>query len=212
MILGIVNKILLGIHLNTGYLNTGCPFNNTCADLFIEHSCRRYEYGDRTPSPQTVEVIAQKFNTSVDYLVGLTDDSKPKQYVVDREKSPELFELIEICQKKDNSEQIKRLIEYYRMLTDQGGGTAMTLFKFWGDGSDAAKALVDSINVRSTENFNWVYKWWGVIPVFITTYVPFFLASNYVPDMEPKKRKRFVLGLWGLVAILLVVLIPLGII
>lgn len=224
----------------------------------------------------------------------------------------------------------------------------MTLFKFWGDGSDAAKALVDSINVRSTENFNWtfifilavvfyvywteikkkdwdvvyagfalygvhwlyeivnaiiahfagyplwsvsnasttyilligvcwelsmmfslagmisfkmlpddrskryfakngrkgiscklvgaiemallfalfesflagtinnsfiwVYKWWGVIPVFITTYVPFFLASNYVPDMEPKKRKRFVLGLWGLVAILLVVLIPLGII
>lgn len=80
----------------------------------------RYEYGDRTPSPQTVEVIAQKFNTSVDFLVGLTDDSKPKQYVVDREKSPELFELIEICQKKDNSEQIKRLIEYYRMLTDQG--------------------------------------------------------------------------------------------
>lgn len=81
----------------------------------------RYEYGDRTPSPQTVEVIAQKFNTSIDYLVGLTDDSKPKQYVVDREKSPELFELIEICQKKDNSEQIKRLIEYYKKLADQGG-------------------------------------------------------------------------------------------
>ena len=28
----------------------------------------RYEYGDRTPSMQTLEVIAQCFNTSVDYL------------------------------------------------------------------------------------------------------------------------------------------------
>ena len=61
-------------------------------------------------------------------------------------------------------------------------------------------------------SFIWVYKWWGVIPVFITTYVPFFLASNYVPDMEPKKRTRFLVTEWSLVAILLVVLIPLGII
>ena len=60
--------------------------------------------------------------------------------------------------------------------------------------------------------FLWVYKWWGVIPVFITTYVPFFLASNYVPDMEPKKRKRFLIGLWGLVALCLIILIPLGVI
>ena len=64
----------------------------------------------------------------------------------------------------------------------------------------------------SNHSFIWVYRWWGVIPVFFTTYVPFFLASNYVPDMEPKKRRAFLLGLWGLVALLLVVLIPLGII
>ncbi|MBR4550371.1 MAG: hypothetical protein IKO83_10710 [Oscillospiraceae bacterium] len=64
----------------------------------------------------------------------------------------------------------------------------------------------------SNHSFIWVYKWWGVIPVFFTTYVPFFLASNYVPDMEPKKRRAFLLGLWGLVALLLAVLIPLGII
>ncbi|MBP5659987.1 MAG: hypothetical protein J6X08_01490 [Lachnospiraceae bacterium] len=64
----------------------------------------------------------------------------------------------------------------------------------------------------SNHSFIWVYKWWGVLPVFITTYVPFFLASNYVPDMEPAKRKRFLICLWGLVAILLIVLIPLGII
>lgn len=64
----------------------------------------------------------------------------------------------------------------------------------------------------SNHSFIWVYKWWGVLPVFITTYVPFFLASNYVPDMEPKKRTRFLCIEWGLVAFLLIVLIPLGII
>ncbi len=64
----------------------------------------------------------------------------------------------------------------------------------------------------SNGSFLWVYKWWGVLPVFITTYVPFFLASNYVPDMEPKKRSAFLIGLWALVAVLLIILIPLGII
>ena len=64
----------------------------------------------------------------------------------------------------------------------------------------------------SNHSFIWVYKWWGVIPVFITTYVPFFLASNYVPDMESKKRNRFLIIEWGLVALLLVILIPAGII
>ena len=74
-------------------------------------------------------------------------------------------------------------------------------------------ALVESfLAATSIHSFISLYKWWGVLPVFITTYVPFFLASNYVPDMEPAKRKRFLICLWGLVAILLIVLIPLGII
>ena len=64
----------------------------------------------------------------------------------------------------------------------------------------------------SNHSFIWVYKWWGVLPVFVTTYIPFFLASNYVPDMEPKKRTRFLVCLWGLVALLLIILIPAGII
>ena len=74
-------------------------------------------------------------------------------------------------------------------------------------------ALFESF-LAGTDNgsFLWVYKWWGVLPVFITTYVPFFLASNYVPDMEPKKRKAFLIGEWALVAVLLAVLIPCGII
>lgn len=64
----------------------------------------------------------------------------------------------------------------------------------------------------SNHSFIWVYKWWGVIPVFVTTYIPFFLAANYVPDMEPKKKKIFLIVEWSLVALLLAILIPLGVI
>lgn len=74
-------------------------------------------------------------------------------------------------------------------------------------------ALFESFLAATSNNsFIWVYKWWGVIPVFITTYVPFFLASNYVPDMEPKKANRFLYIVWGLVALLLIVLISAGVI
>ena len=64
----------------------------------------------------------------------------------------------------------------------------------------------------SNHSFIWVYKWWGVLPVFITTYIPFFLACNYVPYWEADKQKKFLGIVWGLVAVLLITLIPLGII
>ncbi len=74
-------------------------------------------------------------------------------------------------------------------------------------------ALVESFLAgTSNHSFIWVYRWWGVLPVFITTYIPFFLASNYVPDMKPAARKRFLVGIWGLDALLLIILIPLGVI
>ena len=74
-------------------------------------------------------------------------------------------------------------------------------------------ALVESFLAgTSNHSFIWVYSWWGVIPVFITTYIPFFLAANYVPDMAPAKRKRFLIGVWGIDALLLIILIPAGII
>ena len=74
-------------------------------------------------------------------------------------------------------------------------------------------ALFESFLAGTTNNsFIWVYKWWGVIPVFITTYVPFFLAANYVPDMKPRTRTIFLIAEWSLVAILLAVLIPCGVI
>lgn len=74
-------------------------------------------------------------------------------------------------------------------------------------------ALFESfLAATSNHSFIWVYKWWGVLPVFITTYIPFFLASNYVPSMKPKARNIFLIAEWSLVAILLIVLIPCGVI
>jgi len=72
-------------------------------------------------------------------------------------------------------------------------------------------ALVESFLAgTSNHSFIWVYKWWGVLPVFVTTYIPFFLASNFVPDLEPKKQKMFLITVWSLVALSLIVFIPLG--
>lgn len=75
----------------------------------------------------------------------------------------------------------------------------------------AAFSLVE-IFLASTPAFIWVYKWWGAIPVFITTYIPFFLAAFYVPDMKPKNQKIFIGGLTAINVLLLVILVPLGII
>lgn len=71
---------------------------------------------------------------------------------------------------------------------------------------------VFEIFLASTPAFIWVYKWWGAIPVFITTYIPFFLAANLIYDKPRKTQKKFLAILWGVDAILLAVLIPLGII
>ena len=63
-----------------------------------------------------------------------------------------------------------------------------------------------------TPAFIWVYKWWGAIPVFITTYNPFFLASYLIYDKPPRTQKRFIVTMVLINILLLVVLIPLGII
>ena len=68
------------------------------------------------------------------------------------------------------------------------------------------------IFLASTPAFIWVYRWWGAIPVFITTYIPFFLASFLIYDKPRATQKKFCGTIWALVAILLAVLIPLGII
>ena len=78
-------------------------------------------------------------------------------------------------------------------------------------GSALFFSLVE-IFLASTPAFIWVYKWWGAIPVFITTYIPFFLASDLIYDKEPKTQKKWIISLVCVNIVLLAVLIPLGII
>ena len=78
-------------------------------------------------------------------------------------------------------------------------------------GSALLFSLVE-VFLASTPAFIWVYKWWGAIPVFITTYIPFFLASYLIYDKEPKVQKRWIISLACVNIVLLAVLIPLGVI
>ena len=78
----------------------------------------RYEYGERTPSLQTIEVIAQCFNTSVNYLLGKTEDISPEQIVIHKSSSPELFEVVQGLSSLNPSMQ-KRLFEYYKKITSK---------------------------------------------------------------------------------------------
>jgi len=75
----------------------------------------RYEYGERTPSMQTLEVIAQCFGTSVEYLTGKTDDISPAKIVVDKKTNPELFNLVQTLSSSDN-DQIRRISIYASQL------------------------------------------------------------------------------------------------
>ncbi len=68
------------------------------------------------------------------------------------------------------------------------------------------------IFLASTPAFIWVYPWWGFLPVFVTTYIPFFLASYLIYDAKRATQKKFCGVLWAVDALLMLVLIPLGII
>lgn len=76
----------------------------------------RYEYGERTPSMQTLEVIARCFNTSVDYLLGESDNAESDQIVICKSENPVLFELVKLCQEQ-NQEQLNRLLAYSKKAT-----------------------------------------------------------------------------------------------
>lgn len=77
---------------------------------------------------------------------------------------------------------------------------------------NAALASILEIFLAATPAFIWVYNWWGAIPVFITTYIPFFLAAALIYDAKPKTQKIFVGGMIVLNIILLAILVPLGVI
>jgi hypothetical protein len=70
---------------------------------------------------------------------------------------------------------------------------------------NAAFFSIFEIFLAKTPAFAWVYPWWGAIPVFITVYIPFFLAAFYAYDWQPKTQVRFISALFGLDALLLAV-------
>ena len=71
--------------------------------------------------------------------------------------------------------------------------------------SFAALYSIIEIFLAKTPAFVWVYSWWGAIPVFITVYIPFFLAAAYSYDWKPKTQKFFIgtLGAVNLVSLIL---------
>jgi hypothetical protein len=78
--------------------------------------------------------------------------------------------------------------------------------------ANAAFFSLVEVFLASTPAFIWVYPWWGAIPVFITTYIPFFVAAFLVPDAKPRTQRLFIGSLAALNALLLCILIPLGVI
>ncbi|WP_026658015.1 helix-turn-helix domain-containing protein [Butyrivibrio sp. AC2005] len=76
----------------------------------------RYESGERTPSLQTLTVIANVLNTSVEYLIDQSDDPAPISFTISKADDPELFEIIRICKVSDNN-MINRLITYANKLS-----------------------------------------------------------------------------------------------
>lgn len=74
----------------------------------------RYESGEREPSYQTVNYMAEQFGTSTQYLYGETSQDEPVSVVVYKDTNPELFEIINQCLL--DHESTKRLLEYYKKL------------------------------------------------------------------------------------------------
>ncbi len=63
----------------------------------------RYESGEREPSIHVLKEIARVYNTSVDYLTGISDSNNPDYIIIDRKENPEFFLLVEKCINLDKS-------------------------------------------------------------------------------------------------------------
>jgi hypothetical protein len=57
---------------------------------------------------------------------------------------------------------------------------------------NAAFFSIVEIFLAKTPTFVWVYPWWGAFPVFVTVYIPFFLAAFYCYDWKLKTQITFI--------------------
>jgi hypothetical protein len=70
---------------------------------------------------------------------------------------------------------------------------------------NAAFFSIFEIFLAQTPAFAWVYPWWGALPVFVTVYIPFFLAAFYCYDWQPRTQVRFIGAFFGADALMLLV-------
>lgn len=70
---------------------------------------------------------------------------------------------------------------------------------------NAAFFSIFEIFLAKTPAFVWVYPWWGAIPVFLSVYIPFFLAAFYCFDWSPRRQRRFIGTMFALDALMLIV-------
>ena len=74
----------------------------------------RYESGEREPSYQTVGFIAQTFNSSIDYLYGISDDKDTSVITISANEEPDLYTLVETARK--DAKLLKRILAYVENL------------------------------------------------------------------------------------------------
>ena len=74
----------------------------------------RYESGERTPSIHVVQTMADVLSTSVDYLLGNTNDNSPDSFLIRYSDDPILFKIIQNY-KNDESTR-NRLLAYFDKL------------------------------------------------------------------------------------------------
>ncbi len=70
---------------------------------------------------------------------------------------------------------------------------------------NAAFFSIFEIFLAMTPAFVWVYPWWGAFPVFVTVYIPFFLAAFLCYDWKPVRQRAFIGTLFAIDALMLVV-------
>lgn len=75
---------------------------------------------------------------------------------------------------------------------------------FFAIGNAALYSIIE-IFLASTSAFAWVYPWWGAIPVFVTTYIPFFVISFLCYDWKPKVQRILIGCLFGFDALALLI-------
>lgn len=68
---------------------------------------------------------------------------------------------------------------------------------------NAAFFAIFEVFLVKTPAFAWVYPWWGAIPVFLTVYIPFFLAAFSAYDWKPKTQTAFIASFFGADAVML---------